>query len=305
LAHNSDPSRLQGEDIEELPVDDKTEDGKSNVEHLRHTIQKLKALDFTEQLSSSTSTSTRLNPSAKPHSDDFGTFGLPDLYSLTWNFDLITTQAHPPEISSALRELYASLKNCLDLRDRYISKSLQRLEDDPRNYDGRFVSCDLPPSSGSTQGVRPRYPSWQIYPAPPRPHWEYRDPFTLDQNPAVNVKEEFEFSKCDIPGQHEFEFEMNQEGVFQVFGRDDGGKLALHLEFLGSSAFHVEKKPKYDVPTLREYFMDLDFVLEVISDGPTKSFSFRRLKYLESKWNLYILLNEYQELADMKVYHFT
>jgi AMP deaminase len=46
--------------------------------------------------------------------------------------------------------------------------------------------------------------------------------------------------------------------------------------------------------------VDLDFVLSVISDGPTKSFAFKRLKYLESKWNMYILLNEYEELAEAK-----
>lgn len=55
------------------------------------------------------------------------------------------------------------------------------------------------------------------------------------------------------------------------------------------------------VPDAREYFSDLDYVLGVISDGPTKSFAFRRLRYLESKWNLYVLLNEYQELAESKV----
>jgi AMP deaminase len=54
------------------------------------------------------------------------------------------------------------------------------------------------------------------------------------------------------------------------------------------------------VPDLREYFSDLDFLLNVCSDGPAKSFAFRRLKYLASKWSLYCLLNEYQELADMK-----
>lgn len=47
--------------------------------------------------------------------------------------------------------------------------------------------------------------------------------------------------------------------------------------------------------------MDLDFVLNVISHGPTKSFAFRRLKYLQSKFTMYSLLNESQELADMKV----
>jgi AMP deaminase len=61
-----------------------------------------------------------------------------------------------------------------------------------------------------------------------------------------------------------------------------------------------ESKPLYTVPTIKEYFQDLDEVLAVISDGPAKSFAFRRLRYLESKWNLYVLLNEYRELAEMK-----
>ena len=62
-----------------------------------------------------------------------------------------------------------------------------------------------------------------------------------------------------------------------------------------------EAKPLYTVPTIKEYFQDLDEVLSVISDGPAKSFAWRRLRYLESKWNLYVLLNEYRELAEMKV----
>lgn len=47
--------------------------------------------------------------------------------------------------------------------------------------------------------------------------------------------------------------------------------------------------------------MDLEYVLGVIADGPTKSFAFRRLNYLTSKFTMYSLLNETQELADMKV----
>jgi AMP deaminase len=60
------------------------------------------------------------------------------------------------------------------------------------------------------------------------------------------------------------------------------------------------QSPLTTLPSLREYFIDLEHVLGVCSDGPAKSFAFRRLKYLASKWNLYTLLNEYQELADMK-----
>ena len=59
--------------------------------------------------------------------------------------------------------------------------------------------------------------------------------------------------------------------------------------------------PAFDIPSIREYFMDLEYVLGVIADGPTKSFAFRRLNYLASKFTMYSLLNETQELADMKV----
>lgn len=61
------------------------------------------------------------------------------------------------------------------------------------------------------------------------------------------------------------------------------------------------KEPIFEVPTIREYYMDLDYVLSVISDGPTKSFAFRRLKFLASKWSMYTLLNEYEEIAEIKV----
>lgn len=60
-------------------------------------------------------------------------------------------------------------------------------------------------------------------------------------------------------------------------------------------------EPLYEVPDLKEYFKDLEYLSNVVADGPAKSFAFRRLKYLEGKWNMYVLLNEYQELAAMKV----
>lgn len=61
------------------------------------------------------------------------------------------------------------------------------------------------------------------------------------------------------------------------------------------------KKPVFEIPTIREYFMDLDYVLNVISDGPAKSYAYRRLKYLSGKWSLYYLLNEDEETSQMKV----
>ena len=67
----------------------------------------------------------------------------------------------------------------------------------------------------------------------------------------------------------------------------------LHLEDDG--------KPVFKIPTIKEYFVDLEYILGVISDGPTKSLAYRRLRYLASKFDMYYLLNEYQEVSDMKV----
>ena len=101
----------------------------------------------------------------------------------------------------------------------------------------------------------------------------------------------FKFEDCEIPGEakRRCEFGLNDEGVFEVWDSND--------EASGRSG----KQSITRVPSLREYFTDLDFLLGVCSDGPAKSFAFRRLKYLASKWSLFCLLNEYQELADMKV----
>lgn len=84
----------------------------------------------------------------------------------------------------------------------------------------------------------------------------------------------------------QFLYKLDSTGVFQVYESSE------HLE---------DEKPIYQPPSVRDYFMDLDYILGIISDGPAKSFAYRRLRYLESKWNLYTLLNEYQELADSKV----
>ena len=99
------------------------------------------------------------------------------------------------------------------------------------------------------------------------------------------------------------EFALNDEGVYEVYvNHDDAAQGSSGATEDGNSTPGAKGKQKIQhVPSLKEYFTDLDYLLGVCSDGPAKSFAFRRLKYLSSKWSLYCLLNEYQELADMKV----
>ena len=114
----------------------------------------------------------------------------------------------------------------------------------------------------------------------------------------------FRFEHCEIPPMAQgAEFALNDEGVYEVYvNHDDAGQGSNAATEDGNSTPGAKGRQKIQhVPSLKEYFTDLDYLLGVCSDGPAKSFAFRRLKYLSSKWSLYCLLNEYQELADMKV----
>ncbi|RXK42472.1 AMP deaminase [Tremella mesenterica] len=163
---------------------------------------------------------------------------------------------------------------------------------------------------------------WQIYPPPPPPHWKWRPaengplPEQTDSSGAPRLSPNsdvhradsvtFRFEDCELPANDEhWDFGVNEEGVFEVFAAiPPRGLVANKDEQDGQNKPGVDEMEKrrllIRVPDLREYFSDLDFLLGVCSDGPAKSFAFRRLKYLASKWSLYCLLNEYQELADMK-----
>jgi AMP deaminase len=219
--------------------------------------------------------------------------------------------------------------------------SHQRLGDNPRDHDGTFSgfyprssgdtmglkpdadpeNCDQPPSSAANGKS---LPAWNIYPPPPPPHWHWK---SAPNGPQAEFQSSsgrgggsgsgaatpigagrsdmnnFRFEDCEIPPIAKgAEFAMNDEGVFEVFVDHDQLEIPDNDIPMSPPTGEAKGKQKIQhVPSLKEYFTDLDFLLGVCSDGPAKSFAFRRLKYLASKWSLYCLLNEYQELADMKV----
>ncbi|EJF63197.1 AMP deaminase [Dichomitus squalens] len=189
------------------------------------------------------------------------------------------------------------LEKCLNLRDKYIARSGQTLGFDPRDYDGLFTGLDediagvssVRPDADYLARPPPQTPfqKWRIYPRPPPPHWHWKGKGTVVPSNAgyeVADDEDFELSECEMPGADNMDFAIDEKGVYQVY----------------TSAEDKGKRPVYDVPSIREYFVDLEKILAVICDGPTKSFAFRRLNYLTSKFTMYSLLNEQQELAEMK-----
>ena len=230
-------------------------------------------------------------------------------------------------IVDELESLYASFARCLDLRDKYLELSHQRLGDNPRDHDGAFHGF-YPRSLADVYGLKPdanvatcedtgviasfgeevkHLEAWKIYPPPPPPNWHWKQAAdgvkpnfaaaagdTNSTSRPANGSEAagiFRYEDCPIPGEssERRDFTLNDEGVFEVW------------DLLGMTSDRKGKTPITRIPSLKEYFTDLDYLLGVCSDGPAKSFAFRRLKYLASKWSLFCLLNEYQELADMKV----
>ncbi|KAK1521000.1 AMP deaminase [Colletotrichum abscissum] len=212
-----------------------------------------------------------------------------------------------PHITAELSAISKNIQSIMDLRERYIGLSLQRPDDNPRDD-----------------------PTWSIYPPPPQPAWgaeharaavsvehttsnanslngsmvlpssataasdhtgrraqdSEAKPTSKKRKPGQDIGEDFDMQDLlPVPSADKMTFKLDDSGVYQVF--DDA-----EAEARGN--------PVIRVPTIREFYMDLDQILSISSDGPSKSFAFRRLQYLEGKFNLYALLNEYQETADSK-----
>lgn len=168
-----------------------------------------------------------------------------------------------PEMYPSLEliELFCNVKECLNLRHKYLGWSLQ--DDDsinPKNH-----------------------PNWVVYPPPPKPTYKLKNRF--NQLPGATAEEEeFDFAKCDIPSTDalkEFEVRLNSDSVYQIFHIPTGEPIAK-------------------CPGLVDYYNDLFKISKVSLDGPTKSFAFKRLQYLETKWNMFSLLNEFEETAQSK-----
>ena len=185
-----------------------------------------------------------------------------------------------PEVSDICR----NIQKVLDIRRRYINISLQEPKHDPRNHE-----------------------NWKIYPPPPDPVWyEDRDrPFhsnwasastftdsNAQQTPKLrkagqNIGADFDVSELlPLPGvSGQTTYELDQSSVYQVY------KSQQALE---------AQEPIVQVPTLRQYYKDKDKFIDYSADGPSKSYTYRQLEILDSKFNLHKMENSYQEHTDCK-----
>jgi AMP deaminase len=202
-------------------------------------------------------------------------------------------------IHSELSAIYQDIQKVLDIRHKYIRLSLQGTNDNPKD-DPRWDIYPPPPASVWDEGrQRPKAPGTATgsnsmsssFVLPPRADSSIGDAPQYQEKPkkrkaGEDVGTDFHMDDLlPLPEAGEMTFRLNAEGVFEVFETNKSAEL---------------NEPIVSIPTIRDYFQDLECILHVSSDGPNKSFAFRRLQYLEGKFNLYVLLNEYQEMADSK-----
>uniref|UniRef100_H3A0A9 AMP deaminase n=1 Tax=Latimeria chalumnae TaxID=7897 RepID=H3A0A9_LATCH len=64
----------------------------------------------------------------------------------------------------------------------------------------------------------------------------------------------------------------------------------------------MDKSTELDLPypDLQEFVADMNVLMALIINGPIKSFCYRRLQFLSSKFQMHVLLNEMKELAAQK-----
>lgn len=191
---------------------------------------------------------------------------------------------HPLDISPELHTIASNVQTILDLRRKFIRLSLQSSQDNPRDS-----------------------PTWKIYPPPPDPTWDENKGRPVGQStkvgegadasdlqsqtakkrkPGHNVGEDFDLQEIEpCPGiDQDVDYNLDQGSVFQIY---NNSKSKAQL-------------PLIDVPDLRTFYKAMDDIQSVSSDGPTKSFAYRQLDILEGKFQLYFLVNSYQETAECK-----
>lgn len=154
--------------------------------------------------------------------------------------------------ASELKALFTSFQKCLDLRDKYMRLSLQRLGDNPRDHDGALIPtgdiCDVsglradvpdsvlriygPPAStanGKGNEEVDGETKWKMHPPAPPPHWHPNNFPPNAERPAIKHEydsarryvggnEEFDFNAIEIPGvDEEWEYALDDRGVFQIY----------------------------------------------------------------------------------------
>nr|XP_020463438.1 AMP deaminase 2-like isoform X1 [Monopterus albus] len=94
----------------------------------------------------------------------------------------------------------------------------------------------------------------------------------------------------------------NQDPTNMPVDTGYGCKMVDGVVHVYTKKTNIDKSTELDLPypDLKEYIAHMNVMMSLIINGPVKSFCYRRLQYLSSKFQMHILLNEMKELADQK-----
>uniref|UniRef100_A0A8B9GRM1 AMP deaminase n=1 Tax=Astyanax mexicanus TaxID=7994 RepID=A0A8B9GRM1_ASTMX len=152
----------------------------------------------------------------------------------------------------------------LFIREKYMSESLQGFCSTTarllQDLSDRPLHC-------SPQGAEPETPVAAVHPPVSQTHpYEGQDPKNLPSDVGYTCK--------------------MVDGVVHVYTKRSP----------------LDKTTELDLPypNLQDYIADMNVMMALIINGPVKSFCYRRLQYLSSKFQMHILLNEMKELAAQK-----
>ncbi|XP_061218760.1 AMP deaminase 1 isoform X3 [Neopsephotus bourkii] len=87
-----------------------------------------------------------------------------------------------------------------------------------------------------------------------------------------------------------------------------GEDLGYHVEMKDGVVYVYEDKAAADrnepkdlpYPSLEHFVDDMNFLLALVAQGPVKTYAHRRLKFLSSKFQLHEMLNEMDEIKELK-----
>ncbi|EYE93820.1 AMP deaminase [Aspergillus ruber CBS 135680] len=229
-------------------------------------------LNAAEQLSKIHASHSGVNPEQKPSHSSAGGTQTPNPW-LGPSQDTMNLRSNSDAVATELNAIYGKIRGLLDRRSHYVRLSVQGDGDNPKDHTG-----------------------WRVYPPPPEPAWDGEKDTGNPGDPCYgsqkrrkmgqDIGEDFDMAELmPLPGESDEVFRFDQNSVYQVYETTEAADL---------------REPIVQIPSLRDFYMDLEAVIDVSSDGPAKSFAFKRLSYLEGKFQLYALLNEYQEMADSK-----
>ncbi len=137
----------------------------------------------------------------------------------------------PPDQTPEFGRMLELLRKCLELRDKYMAVSNQRLGDNPRDHDGVFhgitegnsdVMGVRPETTGLCEVTKERLKPWRMYPRPPPPHWHWTAAQATVSSGRTSPSDAFDFTHFEIPVTHEWEFEIDDKGIYQVYDRATG-----------------------------------------------------------------------------------